>query len=125
MLTANRMELSIENAEDLAKQSVIKYGAVIGGSTLNFFKESNLSTYQRMWTSMETNQGVLLNSNVEGEERVTKSRGGYAFLMESSSIEYIVERNCNLTQIGNWLDSKSYGIALPMSKRKNGIYFPD
>lgn len=108
--------MSIENAEDLAQQSVIKYGAVIGGSTLNFFKESNFSTYQRMWTAMEANQGVLLRSNLEGEERVTKSKGGYAFLMESSSIEYIVERNCNLTQIGNWLDSKSYGIALPMSK---------
>lgn len=116
MLTANRMEASIENAEDLAKQTEIKYGAVRGGSTLNFFKESNFSTYQRMWTAMEANQAVLSQSNVEGEERVTKGKGAYAFLMESSSIEYIVERNCNLTQIGNWLDSKSYGIALPMSK---------
>jgi len=31
--------------------------------------------------------------------------------MESASIEYISERNCNLTQIGGLLDSKGYGIA--------------
>lgn len=116
VLTANRMEVSIENAEDLAQQSEIKYGAMIGGSTLSFFRDSNVSTYQRMWTAMETNPAVLSSSNYEGEERVRKSKGAYAFLMESSSIEYIVERNCNLTQVGNWLDSKGYGIALPMSE---------
>lgn len=32
--------------------------------------------------------------------------------MESTSIEYVIERNCDLTQIGGLLDSKSYGIAL-------------
>lgn len=31
--------------------------------------------------------------------------------MESASIEYIVERQCNLTQIGGLLDNKGYGIA--------------
>lgn len=40
----------------------------------------------------------------------------YAFLMESSSIEYITERHCNVTQIGGLLDAKSYGIA--MKKRE-------
>lgn len=34
----------------------------------------------------------------------------YAFLMESASIEFLVERNCNLTQIGGLLDNKGYGI---------------
>ncbi|KAG7162242.1 Glutamate receptor ionotropic, kainate 2-like 4 [Homarus americanus] len=39
--------------------------------------------------------------------------GLYAYLMESTSIEYVIERNCDLTQVGGLLDSKSYGIALP------------
>lgn len=39
-LTMERMDASIESAEDLAKQSKIKYGAVLGGSTLSFFKVS-------------------------------------------------------------------------------------
>lgn len=35
--------------------------------------------------------------------------------MESTSIEYVIERNCDLTQVGGMLDSKGYGIALPPS----------
>lgn len=59
---------------------------------------------------------VFTSSNVEGVERVVKGKGSYAFLMESTSIEYVVERNCDLTQVGGMLDSKGYGIAMPPSK---------
>lgn len=45
-----------------------------------------------------------------------KSKGDFAFLMESSQIEYITQQNCNLTQVGGLLDSKGYGIAFPVSK---------
>ena len=31
-------------------------------------------------------------------------------------LDYNVQRNCNLTQIGGLLDSKSYGIATPMGE---------
>ena len=55
----------------------------------------------------------VTRSNHEGVERVKKEAGGYAFLMESTTVEYIVERSCDLTQIGGLLDSKGYGIALP------------
>lgn len=55
-----------------------------------------------------------------GIERVLK--GGYAFLMESSQIEYFKNQNCNLTQIGGLLDSKSYGIAMPVSEYRNAQY---
>lgn len=52
--------------------------------------------------------------------------GQYAFLSESTSIEYVTERQCDLTQVGGLLDSKSYGIALPPgesgSSRKVGYF---
>lgn len=41
--------------------------------------------------------------------------------MESTSIEYVIERNCELTQIGGMLDSKGYGIAMRQSKQKYEI----
>lgn len=117
VLTKDRIEKTIESAEDLEQQTVIKYGALLGGSTLGFFRESNYSTYQRMWSTMEANaDAVLVKSNGEGVERVARGAGAYAFLMESSSLEHIVNRNCNLTQVGGQLDSKGYGIALPMSE---------
>lgn len=35
--------------------------------------------------------------------------------MESTSIEYMVERNCDVAQVGGLLDSKGYGIAMKKS----------
>ena len=49
---------------------------------------------------------VLVGSNTEGIEKVVESDGGYAYMMESSSIQYIIERNCKVTQIGGNLDNK-------------------
>ncbi|XP_076630842.1 kainate-type ionotropic glutamate receptor subunit 1D isoform X3 [Colletes latitarsis] len=113
-LTVERMDSPIEGAEDLAKQTKIKYGALKGGSTAAFFRDSNFSTYQRMWSFMDSAKPtVFTTSNVEGVERVIKGKGSYAFLMESTSIEYVIERNCDLTQVGGLLDSKGYGIAMP------------
>merc|ERR1719259_1026522 len=37
----------------------------------------------------------------------------YAYFMEAASIEYNVERFCDIRQLGGLLDSKGYGIALP------------
>ena len=37
-LTVERMTSPIENADDLSKQTDIKYGTVYGGSTMTFFK---------------------------------------------------------------------------------------
>ena len=54
---------------------------------------------------------VFTKSNNEGVSRVMESDGQYAFLMESNSIQYQIERNCELIQIGGLLDSKGYGIA--------------
>ena len=67
-----------------------------------------------MWSFMEsTKPSVFVKGNKDGVERVKEENGFYAFLMESTSIEYTVERNCDTIQIGGLLDSKGYGIALP------------
>lgn len=44
-LTMERMDASIESADDLAKQNKIKYGTLLGGSTLAFFKVKNVYVY--------------------------------------------------------------------------------
>lgn len=78
-----------------------------------------MSTYQRMWAAMESARpSVFTKSNGEGVDRVQKGKGGYAFLMESTSIEYEVAKHCDLRQVGGLLDSKGYGIAMPVSKYK-------
>lgn len=57
---------------------------------------------------------VFVPTYEEGIQRVLQ--GDYAFLMESTMLDYIVQRDCNLTQIGGLLDTKGYGIATPMGK---------
>ena len=51
-------------------------------------------------------QNVKKNIIFQGIERVREGNGNYAFLMESTTIEYVVERECDTTQIGGLLDSK-------------------
>lgn len=101
-LTMERMDATINSADDLAKQSKIKYGSVKGGSTMKFFQESNFSTYQRMWAAMESSRpSVFTSSNDEGRDRVLKGKRQYAYLMESTMLEYFTERTCELEQIGH------------------------
>ncbi len=56
---------------------------------------------------MSSNPSAFTKSSEEGVARV--KNGSYAFLMESTSNEYIRQRNCELMQIGGLLDSKGYG----------------
>lgn len=74
-----------------------------------------------MWNTMLNEKpSVFEDSNFKGMERVQSTKNElYAFFMESTGIEYEMERKCDLTRIGNLLDSKSYGIGMPMSKFKN------
>lgn len=53
-LTVERMDSPIESAEDLAKQTKIKYGALRGGSTAAFFRVSEAAdrVYQQFITKI-------------------------------------------------------------------------
>ncbi|VDK32003.1 unnamed protein product [Gongylonema pulchrum] len=94
-LTVERMTTPVESTADLAAQQKIKYGTLKNG-----------------WSVMEsTTPSVFVNSSREGIARV--KTGSYAYLMESSMLEYHMERDCQLQRIGGLLDSKGYGIALP------------
>ena len=63
--------------------------------------------YQTMWEFMSNHRSeVMVGSNTEGIAKVIKENGKYAYMMESSSIQYIIERNCKVTQIGGNLDTK-------------------
>ncbi|XP_074644291.1 glutamate receptor ionotropic, kainate 2-like [Tubulanus polymorphus] len=112
-LTIEKLSSPINSAEDLSKQTEIRYGSIWGGSSHTFFKNSKNPIYERMWHFMRQfnrSESVMVGSTLEGVNRVKK--GGYAFLIESTTNEYFRERNCDLVQIGSRLDSKGYGIGL-------------
>ncbi|XP_071628678.1 glutamate receptor ionotropic, kainate 2-like isoform X6 [Temnothorax longispinosus] len=110
-LSTKSVVWSFQVAEELAYQQKIKYGAKINGSTYFFFQDSTYEPYVIMYNYMKDHANeVLMKSNEDGVRKVQNEN--YAYFMESSSIEYIKQRKCNVTQIGGLLDSKSYGIAM-------------
>lgn len=117
-LTVERMITPIENAEDLAGQTEITYGTLESGSTMTFFRDSMVETYKKMWRFMENKSPpVFTTTYEEGIRRVLD--GNYAFLMESTMLDYIVQRNCNLTQIGGLLDTKGENVQFSFIMHKN------
>lgn len=115
-LTVERMVSDINSAEDLAKQTEIKYGTMKDGSTQSFFENAKDPLYSKMWSFMKTEKdSVFVKNNDVGVEMV--KAGGYAYLAESPFVEYKIERECNLMQVGGFIgDSKGYGIGFPRGK---------
>ncbi|XP_029028786.1 glutamate receptor 1-like isoform X3 [Betta splendens] len=114
-LTVERMVSPIESAEDLAKQTEIAYGTLEGGSTKDFFSRSKIAVFEKMWSYMRgADPSVFVHSTSDGVMRVRKSKGKYAYLLESSMNEYIEQRKpCDTMKVGGNLDSKGYGVATP------------
>ncbi|KAF7649797.1 hypothetical protein LDENG_00135820, partial [Lucifuga dentata] len=114
-LTVERMVSPIESADDLAKQTEIAYGTLEGGSTKEFFGRSKIAVFEKMWSYMRSaDPSVFVKNTNEGVTRVRKSKGKYAYLLESSMNEYIEQRKpCDTMKVGGNLDSKGYGVATP------------
>uniref|UniRef100_A0A8C6U6E4 Glutamate receptor n=1 Tax=Neogobius melanostomus TaxID=47308 RepID=A0A8C6U6E4_9GOBI len=123
-LTVERMVSPIESAEDLAKQTEISYGTLDSGSTKEFFRRSKIALFDKMWTYMKSAEpSVFVKTTAEGVQRVRKSKGKYAYLLESTMNEYIEQRKpCDTMKVGGNLDSKGYGIATPKgSSLRNAV----
>uniref|UniRef100_A0A8C5DQ16 Glutamate receptor n=1 Tax=Gouania willdenowi TaxID=441366 RepID=A0A8C5DQ16_GOUWI len=107
-LTVERMVSPIESAEDLAKQTEIAYGTLDSGSTKEFFRRSKIALFDKMWTYMRSAEpSVFVKTTAEGVLRVRKSKGKYAYLLESTMNEYIEQRKpCDTMKVGGNLDSK-------------------
>ncbi|KAE9552974.1 hypothetical protein FO519_003811 [Halicephalobus sp. NKZ332] len=113
--TISHTYIPVESVDDLVKQARIKYGVQQGGSTAQFFKNSPLEIYQRMWGFMEAQDpSVFTSSYAEGIERVRMENGEYAFILEDTANEYVNTRlPCDTMKVGANLNLISYSIATP------------
>lgn len=121
-LTVERMVADITSADDLVKQSKIKYGTYKDGSTAKFFENSKMETFKRMYNFMKSlpSEEIFVTSDEEAVKRV--KAGGYAYLGESTAVQFAMYRDCDLTNIGGNLDSKGYGIATPTDSPYREIF---
>nr|XP_016926510.1 glutamate receptor ionotropic, kainate 2 [Drosophila suzukii] len=113
-LTSSNMEGSIGNLKDLGGQKKVKFGTIYGGSTYNLLAESNETIYRLAFNLMNNDDpSAYTKDNLEGVERVLKNRGDYMFLMETTTLEYHREQNCDLRSVGEKFGEKHYAIAVP------------
>nr|XP_057906495.1 probable glutamate receptor [Doryrhamphus excisus] len=108
MMHFNKKHISIMNFEDLAKQDVIEYGTVDGGSTTLFFKNSNNAVYRRIYQHMERKKSYVVNME-EGVRRAQE--GNFAFIGEAVSLDLAVARYCTLTRSQEVVAMRAYSIA--------------
>jgi len=100
--------------QQLADDDSVKVGAFCCGSTAAGLRNSIDPLFQRIWAKMQEDpENVMTNSNDEGVDKVLANRGGYAYIMESGSLDYQVARNCRLTQVDKTFWPRGYGLALP------------
>ncbi|XP_037676826.1 glutamate receptor 3 [Choloepus didactylus] len=76
---------------------------------------SKIAVYEKMWSYMKSAEpSVFTKTTADGVARVRKSKGKFAFLLESTMNEYIEQRKpCDTMKVGGNLDSKGYGVATP------------
>ncbi|XP_076362724.1 glutamate receptor 1-like isoform X2 [Tachypleus tridentatus] len=114
-LTVERMVTPINSADDLSRQTEVEYGTLRFSSTQEFFKRSKIAVYARMWEFMNSRKHVFTSLYDEGIKRVRESKGKYAFLLESTTNDYINERQpCDTMKVGRNLDAKGFGVGTPL-----------
>ncbi|XP_016838483.1 glutamate receptor ionotropic, kainate 3 isoform X1 [Nasonia vitripennis] len=110
-LTIEKPVKVVRGIEDLYNQTAIKFGAKKDGSTFMYFKSSKNIKHRQLAEQMMTKDFErYMVTDTEDGIRLAQEEN-YAFIMESSSIEYIQYRKCDLEQAGPLIDQKSFAIA--------------
>jgi len=99
--------------QQLADDDSVKVGAFCCGSTAAGLRNSIDPLFQKIWAKMQEDpENVMTYSNKDGVDKVLANRGGYAFILQSESIDHQVARNCHLTQVGKTFWRRGLGLAL-------------
>ncbi|KAH8421152.1 hypothetical protein KR009_003820, partial [Drosophila setifemur] len=115
-ITSSKIAGEIDTLHDLVDQNKVQFGTIRGGATSVYFSESNDTENRMAWNKMLSfKPDSFTRNNEEGVDRVKLSKGTYAFLMETTNLQYYVQRNFELTQIGESFGEKHYGIAVPLN----------
>lgn len=124
VLDNNNAVNDFDEVEDVLDYDM-KFGCVKNGATNAFFQDSQIDLIADMYEKMtewdNNNEGIYVTSTQQGFDKVEK--GDYAFIGESTSLEYAMKENCDLVIVGEQLNQYDYGIAVP--KSSSWKYFLD
>ena len=118
MKTKHATTLDIHSVSDLARQSTVKYGTIVGGWTFDFFRTSRTPLYERMWAEMTRDANDRFPSTVEeGFHRVITStdQHPYAFIFGSPELTYIASLRCDMQVVMDEHIFQYYSMAMPLN----------
>ncbi|GFO15988.1 glutamate receptor 8 [Plakobranchus ocellatus] len=111
-LTIRKINTPIDSLTDLTRQDDIKYGTVKDSGITNFFEQTSIDYFSKMWAEMsEMEQDSMVENMDEAIEKVKE--GSYAFFWDTASIKYLTSIDCDLMEIGPPFDPKGIGIGVP------------
>jgi len=110
----------IKSPIEIYDNSEIQYLLVKDGFTENFFKRSDNQFYRDMYAKMDKNK--LPNTSRKGVETVQKGDGKHAFMIDSSTADYWVNKQpCDLYsfRLNSALGCHKYAFAVKKDPRQN------
>ena len=114
MKKSHARQFGIHLVRDLARQSDVKYGAVGGGATRDFFRSSKVPDYARMWEVMTTDSSSgLVRTIEEGIQRVLASSDEYPWALLAHSVAVSTRETCDTTIVNSDV-RLTLALALPL-----------
>ncbi|KAI1707238.1 ligated ion channel l-glutamate- and glycine-binding site domain-containing protein [Ditylenchus destructor] len=124
LVNRRAQDSAIRNIDDLLSQPNLRFGMVRNGNTHQFLQQSTNPMHQQLFQRIESQSpsGFVANYS-EGIQRIRDSDENFAFLLETSAIDYARRQDCSFFRTGlNFNSNFSYAIAMPSgSPWKNTI----
>jgi len=113
--STTRQALPFNNLDELVNQSEVKYGAIIGGSTVAYIYEMSKTNekFKKMVDFWEAHPEYLMSSNYEGVEKVVNEEGKFAFLTEVHAFGVLHEKYPSIMKVGDIIVPREFAVAFP------------
>ncbi|XP_067682646.1 glutamate receptor ionotropic, delta-1-like [Haliotis asinina] len=114
-LSISRESVPFRTSQEMAEQTVYRWGTVNGSLWQLQIANSNQSDFQKLWQGMrsfsESDPDVLAPSSSIHKKKV--EAGNYVFFSDRSVMEIWAQENCQLTLLDETFRQITYGMGLP------------
>jgi hypothetical protein len=101
-------KMTVTGLRSFAKMNDLRITAIANGSTQSFFKSHRTPVFMKVYEKMK--KTGFVNNTMQGVEMVKKK--GVAFVMETSSLNYLVNRDCELIQLADEFAERHYAFVM-------------
>lgn len=122
-LTLQQQDNRIKSMDSLSKQMTVKYGLQKNSDLMQFFKDSSIDPFERMWATMKLEEKTrLIPDRSTGIGLVKNGMNGsdFAFLDLALMNEYAALRHCDMESFDQNFKETKFSMGFP-----NGAPYKD